>query len=180
MVAQFGRAVGMQGIEQAFHINLLDNSLLLLVFSLLVLNLEVFELSVFTIGQIDSVNIRLTELRCTYLLALTDNHHDVCRLTFIVNQAVTFHISFCSRTERLFIHGTTCVALIDEFLVSFLCLLLDFSLSCNLCCLLHNILGWLVEVCHVNGFHLIIRVHFLVKPIVKCLRQVTGTIIEHL
>ena len=58
MVAQFGRAVGMQGIEQAFHINLLDNSLLLLlVFSLGILNLEVFELCVFAIGQIDSVNM---------------------------------------------------------------------------------------------------------------------------
>ena len=42
VVAQFGLAVGMQGIEQAFHINLFNNSLLLLVFSLLVLNLEVF------------------------------------------------------------------------------------------------------------------------------------------
>ena len=58
MVAQFGLAVGMQGIEQAFHINLINNSLLLLlVFSLSILNLEVFELCVFAIGQIDSVNI---------------------------------------------------------------------------------------------------------------------------
>ena len=58
MVAQFGLAVGMQGVKQAFHINLLNDSLLLLlVFSLSILNLEVFELCVFGIGQIDSVNI---------------------------------------------------------------------------------------------------------------------------
>ena len=104
----------------------------------------------------------------------------MCRLTFIVNHTVAFHISFRSRTERLFVHGTTCVALIDEFLVSHLCLLLNLSLSCDLCCLLHNILGWLIKVRHVNACNLFIRRHIPVKLSLYCLRKVTDTIIERL